>query len=56
MSYDKEAAEQFDATFPAKTKDYQASQETFYILSHSVLKSWCQPWMDFEVNMHRRLP
>ena len=39
MSYDKEAAEQFDATFPAKTKDYQASQEAFYILSHSVLKS-----------------
>ena len=36
MSYDKEAAEQFDATFPAKTKD---SQEAFYILSHSVLKS-----------------
>ncbi|MCT2893451.1 GNAT family N-acetyltransferase [Lacticaseibacillus paracasei] len=39
MSYDKEDATRFDTTFPAKAKGYQASQEAFYILSHSVLKS-----------------
>ena len=39
MGYDKEAAARFDATFPTKAKGYQASQEAFYILSHSVLKS-----------------
>ncbi|MCE2324190.1 GNAT family N-acetyltransferase, partial [Streptococcus thermophilus] len=32
-------ATRFDTTFPAKAKGYQASQEAFYILSHSVLKS-----------------
>ncbi|ALX89472.1 GNAT family N-acetyltransferase [Lacticaseibacillus paracasei] len=39
MGYDKEAAARFDATFPTKAKGYQASQEAFCILSHSVLKS-----------------
>jgi putative acetyltransferase len=38
MTYDPADARKFDEGFPEKAKHHQASQEAFYILSHSILK------------------